>query len=89
METALATAETDAQPLSFVVFVPGWTDEPAWSALKGSDFLKSHFVVAAGDHGYCDGAAHQRKVWPDAHCNARHIYHVQTLIRTARHLHRI
>lgn len=65
MESALEGAETDSQPLSFVVFVPGWTDEPAWSALKGSDFLKSHFVVAAGDHGYCDGAAHQRKVRAD------------------------
>ena len=61
IEKALKTAEKDEQPLSFVVFVPGWTDEPSWSAMKTSDFCRSHFVVAAGDHGYCDGAAHQRK----------------------------
>jgi hypothetical protein len=51
METALAKAEKDEQPLSFVVFVPGWTDEPSWTAMKESSFLKQHFVVAAGDHG--------------------------------------
>ena len=61
MEKALRTAEKDAQPLTFIVFVPGWTDEPSWGAMTRSTFLRSHFVVAAGDHGYCDGAAHQRK----------------------------
>ena len=30
MQTALETAEKDQQPLSFVVFVPGWSDEPSW-----------------------------------------------------------
>jgi phosphorylated CTD-interacting factor 1 len=61
IENARVDADTHDAPLSFVVFVPGWTDEKAWSALTGSRFLKNTFVVAAADHGYCDGAAHQRK----------------------------
>jgi phosphorylated CTD-interacting factor 1 len=61
IENALVDADTHDAPLSFVVFVPGWTDEKAWNALTGSRFLKNTFVVAAADHGYCDGAAHQRK----------------------------
>ena len=61
IEKALVDADTNDAPLSFVVFVPGWTDEKAWSSLTGSRFLKNSFVVAAADHGYCDGAAHQRK----------------------------
>jgi phosphorylated CTD-interacting factor 1 len=61
IEKALVDADTHDAPLSFVVFVPGWTDEKAWNALTGSRFLKNTFVVAAADHGYCDGAAHQRK----------------------------
>ena len=61
IEKALVDADTNDTPLSFVVFVPGWTDEKAWSSLTGSRFLKNSFVVAAADHGYCDGAAHQRK----------------------------
>ena len=61
MHAALDVAERDDQPLTFVVFVPGWTDEPSWSALSESPHVRSKFVVAAADHGYCDGAAHQRK----------------------------
>ena len=61
IEKALVDADENDAPLSFVVFVPGWTDEKAWSSLTGSRFLKNSFVVAAADHGYCDGAAHQRK----------------------------
>ena len=41
--------------------VPGWTDEPSWVSLSESPRVRSKFVVAAADHGYCDGAAHQRK----------------------------
>jgi|AntAceMinimDraft_5_1070358.scaffolds.fasta_scaffold148475_1 hypothetical protein len=34
IEALLSAAEADQQPLSFAVFVPGWTDEPAWAAMK-------------------------------------------------------
>lgn len=61
MRAALDVAERDDQPLTFVAFVPGWTDEPSWTALSESPHVRSKFVVAAADHGYCDGAAHQRK----------------------------
>ena len=61
MHAALDVAERDDQPLTFVVFVPGWTDEPSWVSLSESPRVRSKFVVAAADDGYCDGAAHQRK----------------------------
>ena len=61
MGSALKAAEKTDQPLSFTVFVPGWTDEPAWQTLSTSKFTKNQFIVAAADHGYCDGASHQRK----------------------------
>ena len=61
LETALLEADANDAPLSFVVFVPGWTEQESWSALLRSRFLRHRFVVAAADHGYCDGAAHQRK----------------------------
>ena len=59
IERVLTEASENDAPLTFVVFVPGWTDEWAWSALNNSRFLVTKFVVAAADHGYCDGAAHQ------------------------------
>ena len=61
IERVLKAASVNDAPLMFVVFIPGWSDEWAWSALSDSRFLVTKFVVAAADHGYCDGAAHQRK----------------------------
>ena len=61
IHTALDAADASQSPLTFVVFVPGWTDTPAWAKLQKCEHLRNHFVVAATDHGYCDGAAHQRK----------------------------
>ena len=53
IERVLTEASENDAPLTFVVFVPGWTDEWAWSALNNSRFLVTKFVVAAADHGYC------------------------------------
>eukprot|EP00959_Pyramimonas_sp_CCMP1952_P031584 662451-Pyramimonas_sp.AAC.1 len=50
-----------AGPLSFSVVVPGWTEVPSWQQLIGSPFLRRHLLVAKADHGYCDGAQHQRQ----------------------------
>jgi|TARA_B110000259_G_scaffold155062_1_gene175955 hypothetical protein len=61
IEKALREADKNEEPLSFTVFVPGWSDEPAWQKLVTSKFTRNNFIVAAADHGYCDGAAHQRK----------------------------
>ena len=61
--TAAATAKGGALAgaLSFVVVVPGWTEGAGWALLEGSPFLQFKLVVAAADHGFCDGASHQRK----------------------------
>ena len=48
-------------PMSFVVIVPGWLEDPAWMALSASPFKRAFFLVAAADHGFCDGAQHQRQ----------------------------
>jgi hypothetical protein len=48
-------------PMSFVVIVPGWLDDPSWAALTASSFKCAFFLVAAADHGFCDGAQHQRQ----------------------------
>lgn len=61
MATALNAADEVDAPLTFVVFVPGWTEVTAWGKLTESTHLTNSFVVAASDHGYLDGAAHQRK----------------------------
>jgi hypothetical protein len=61
MELALREADARDQPLAFVAFVPGWRDEPMWDRLRRSPFVVRRFVVAAADHAYADGAAHQRK----------------------------
>jgi phosphorylated CTD-interacting factor 1 len=57
--SSLLTASTG--PMSYVVIVPGWEDDPAWIALSKSKFLRRRWIVAATDHGYCDGAQHQRQ----------------------------
>ena len=61
MATALNAADEADSPLTFVVFVPGWTEASAWRKLTASTHTRNLFVVAASDHGYLDGAAHQRK----------------------------
>jgi len=48
-------------PMSFVVIVPGWLSDPAWVALTASIYKRAFYLVAAKDHGYCDGAQHQRQ----------------------------
>ena len=47
--------------MSFVVIVPGWADDPAWIELSSSRYKRHSWIVAASDHGYCDGAQHQRQ----------------------------
>jgi len=54
-------AAPDSGPLSFAVVVPGWTEVPSWAALSSSSYLRRTLLVAKADHGYCDGAQHQRQ----------------------------
>ena len=58
IETLLSTA---SGPMSFVVIVPGWTDDPAWIKLCASKYKRAMWLIACQDHGFCDGAQHQRQ----------------------------
>mmetsp|Transcript_28 Transcript_28/g.55 ORF Transcript_28/g.55 Transcript_28/m.55 type:complete len:487 (-) Transcript_28:1071-2531(-) len=51
----------EAGPLSFCVVVPGWTEVPSWDLLMKSKFKTNIIMIAKEDHGYCDGAQHQRQ----------------------------
>jgi len=48
-------------PMSFVIIIPGWLDDPSYVALDASIYKQTFFLVAAADHGFCDGAQHQRQ----------------------------
>lgn len=52
----------------FAVIIPTWEDAPCWKALVGSDFNRHHLHLPAGQHGYCEGAQHNRCA---ARCPAR------------------
>jgi phosphorylated CTD-interacting factor 1 len=61
---SLLQAATEApgdHALSFIVILPGWTESAAFTALSESPFLRKRVLIAAADHGFCDGAAFQRQ----------------------------
>lgn len=60
-EELLGAAAAGGRALSFAVIVPGWTECEAWRRLTASAHLRDRLLVARGDHGFCDGAAHQRR----------------------------
>eukprot|EP00798_Chlamydomonas_sp_ICE-L_P028704 gene28704-31869_t len=55
----LKSAEAGGRSLSFAVFLPGWEESAGWNLLKASPFNKRMVLVAAKDHGFCDGSSHQ------------------------------
>ncbi|XRB24019.1 phosphorylated CTD-interacting factor 1 [Pseudoscourfieldia marina] len=57
----LDAAEDTGDPLAFCFVQPGWTERVAWTSLSKSAFLRLRVVVAAADHGFCDGTSHQRQ----------------------------
>ena len=57
----LEAAVRHERSLTMVAFYPGWTDCAGWQALSGSPHLRLSVLIAAADHGYCDGAAFQRR----------------------------
>lgn len=59
--TAAAAADNGAHALSFVVVLPRALDAKAVRQLSSSPFLKAQVVLAAAEHGYCDGAMHERQ----------------------------
>ena len=48
-------------PLSFTVIVPGWLEDAGYQILSSSQYKRAHWLIAKADHGFCDGAQHQRK----------------------------
>jgi len=56
-----AQGAAGASALSFVVVLPGWKETAAYAQLSASPFLRRRVLVAAADHGYCDGASHHRQ----------------------------
>ena len=60
-ELLTASAAAGDHALSFAVFVPGWKEGKAYAAMAASKFLRRQVLVAAADHGFCDGASHQRQ----------------------------
>ena len=60
MLALLETAQRAAEPLSFVVVLPGWLDSAGWRALEAAPLRRATLQVAAADHGFVDGAQHAR-----------------------------
>lgn len=48
------------EALMFAVIIPAWEDAKCWQALRDSDFCRHHLLLPAGQHGYCEGAQHNR-----------------------------
>ena len=61
LEALLADAAAGGRALAFVAVFPGWRENAGWQRLSGSVHLEHAVVVAAADHGFCDGASHQRR----------------------------
>ena len=57
----LLTAHNGFQEaLMFVVVIPTWEDADCWRSLHNSDLCQHHMRLKAGEHGYCEGAQHNR-----------------------------
>eukprot|EP00548_Thalassiothrix_antarctica_P020018 CAMPEP_0194179736 /NCGR_PEP_ID=MMETSP0154-20130528/13144_1 /TAXON_ID=1049557 /ORGANISM="Thalassiothrix antarctica, Strain L6-D1" /LENGTH=543 /DNA_ID=CAMNT_0038895193 /DNA_START=28 /DNA_END=1659 /DNA_ORIENTATION=- len=54
-------ADNNDGPLSFIVVVPGWKECEAFQLLQSSAYLQTAVPIAQSDHGFCDGASHQRR----------------------------
>jgi phosphorylated CTD-interacting factor 1 len=50
------------EPMSFVIIVPGWTECESWGLIDNSKYkTRDMELLAKDDHGFCDGASHQRR----------------------------
>ncbi len=56
-----STSSSSTSPLSFVVVVPGWLEDEAFQKMLESPHLRAQWIVSKADHGFCDGAQHQRR----------------------------
>ena len=56
-----ALLSASAQPLSFILFVPAWMDDPHWLQLQQSRFMTATLIIEAAEHTYRDGMLHCRR----------------------------
>lgn len=61
LHVLLEDAEKGNRQLMFVVIVPAWVDGESWKYLSSSLYNRKSMIVAANDHGFHDGAQHQRQ----------------------------
>merc|ERR1712129_508625 len=47
--------------LAFTFVMPGWSESIAFQRLETSKWNRGQVLIAAVDHGYVDGASHQRR----------------------------
>jgi hypothetical protein len=59
--TKQSIAASPTPPLSFTIIVPAWLEDTSYIKLLNSKFLKKHILISVKDHGFCDGAQHQRR----------------------------
>lgn len=59
IEALLATATAATEALSFVVFMPAWTDSVAWRTMRTSPHLQRFFAVLQTEHCYVVGDQHR------------------------------
>jgi len=58
---SLLLLNEQSNALSFVVIVPVWLEESSYQQMVNSKFMVEHWIIAKADHGFCDGAQHQRR----------------------------
>ena len=56
----LERAESQRNSLGFVIVLPGWLDDPAILLLEASIWKRVKYSISKEEHGFCDGAQHQR-----------------------------
>lgn len=67
---------TTAQPLSFVVYVPNWTDPPAryTEIFEKSRYLRARHILPGGTHVYTNGVQHvDNSIFRAAHETALYV----------------
>eukprot|EP00698_Gefionella_okellyi_P015442 TRINITY_DN4356_c0_g3_i1.p1 TRINITY_DN4356_c0_g3~~TRINITY_DN4356_c0_g3_i1.p1 ORF type:complete len:444 (-),score=83.20 TRINITY_DN4356_c0_g3_i1:929-2260(-) len=50
--------DATTESLTFLIYIPGWTDTPCWPILKQSRWLRWFTTVKKGEHGYIVGDQH-------------------------------
>lgn len=48
-------------PMSFIVIVPAWIDDPFYTSLIECEYTLSNIIIDAKEHFYCDGAQYNRR----------------------------